>query len=94
MPSCGLCIALGRIWGSDAPSPISGVDRRPGVRGPVGNGSRKMAAFVISGSGYGCGDSASSGCLFDDYESGRAGSICHLPTGHSVQDYEAWPGLL
>ena len=93
IPSCGLCVTVGRIWGSNAPSPIFGVDRRPGVRGPVGNGSGTVAAFVISGPSYGCGYTASSGCLFDGDESEYTGSIYPLPAGHSVQDSEAWPGF-
>ena len=68
LPSFGLCVVVWRVWHSTAPSPIPGMDWCTGVGRPVGDGTRKVAAFVVSGPGYGCGCSAPSGCLFDGNE--------------------------
>ena len=47
-----------------------------------------MATFVDSGSGYGFGNPAASGRLFDGDEFGPPGSVCPLAAGHDVKILE------
>ena len=105
LPSFGLCAAVWRVWYSTAPSPFPGVDRCTGIGEPVGNGPRKMAAFVVSGSGYGCGYPAPSGCMFDGLKfrfldqyalslQGTASKILHLGLDYRGRAGCGCPGTL
>ena len=88
--SClGLCVALWRVWHSSVSSTIPGMDWRPGVGWSIGDGTGEVATFVDSGSGYGCGCPAASGCLFDGHESARP----PLAAGHGVENIGAGPRL-
>ena len=63
-----------------------------GVPVSVGNGTRDVAAFSISGPGYGCGSPASQRRLSYDYKFRRPRPISSVPAGYGIEDSRTRPG--